>query len=159
MEPQPGISSIRKEDMIELGRVLETAVSRAIVKAMGVQTMGPEKRVPIEVWERIFNYLYPSQLSRLSMVCRTLPDIVAKLPIWPKAIPKDPKSVLFGSGPYPNGYDRSFLDNGREALKKARLEYGGDISVTSSGRLSSSNAIKTRLEDDSLRLVKAMMDC
>ncbi|KAF9358749.1 hypothetical protein BGX34_008780 [Mortierella sp. NVP85] len=261
MEAQSGISSIRKEDMIELGWVIETAVSRAIAKATSGRAASTEKRVPTEIWERIFKHLYLSQLSRVSMVCRTFYDIVGRLPIWPKvyakihpndqnhlaegikpvleknpnkdfmlrlcaeslricelclsvysgadipkdrlaslplpvhvwrvrafmkkatfqplpskraptdwmirlcvgcrrkvfdhsqeAIPKDPRSVLYGSGPYPNGYRGGFLDDGKEALKKARLEYGGDIGVTSSG-LPSSNAIKTmeaRLEDDSL---------
>lgn len=40
------------------------------------------KRVPIEVWERIFNRLYPSQLSRLSMVNKNFNNIVSSLSVW-----------------------------------------------------------------------------
>ncbi|KAI1321585.1 hypothetical protein EDD11_003065 [Mortierella claussenii] len=41
-----------------------------------------DKRVPVEVWERIFNRLYPSQLSRLSMVNKTFNKIVSSLSVW-----------------------------------------------------------------------------
>ncbi|GJJ74963.1 hypothetical protein EMPS_07321 [Entomortierella parvispora] len=41
-----------------------------------------DKRVPVEIWEKIFSDLYPSQLSRLSRVSKTLYAIVASLPIW-----------------------------------------------------------------------------
>lgn len=46
------------------------------------QTTEPEERVPPEVWQQIFQFLYPSQLSRVSMVCRTFHDIISKLDIW-----------------------------------------------------------------------------
>ncbi|KAF9345129.1 hypothetical protein BGX34_005006 [Mortierella sp. NVP85] len=62
-----------------------------------------EKRVPVEVWERIFEYLYPSQLSRVSMVCRTFHAIVGELPIWPeiyaKAHPAGQNHVIGGIKP------------------------------------------------------------
>ncbi|KAK3827848.1 MAG: hypothetical protein J3Q66DRAFT_394170 [Benniella sp.] len=94
-----------------LEEAIETIVSRAIAKAMvsnhrnywnalsrfntdskscshvivqGIRTMGLDKHVPTEVWERIFKYLYPSQLSRVSMVCQTFYYIVVKLPVWPE---------------------------------------------------------------------------
>ncbi|GJJ74962.1 hypothetical protein EMPS_07320 [Entomortierella parvispora] len=41
-----------------------------------------DKRVPVEIWEKIFSDLYPSQLSRLSRVSKTFYAIVASLPIW-----------------------------------------------------------------------------
>lgn len=41
-----------------------------------------DKRVPFEVWERIFSRLYPSQLSRLSMVNKTFSKIVSSLSMW-----------------------------------------------------------------------------
>ncbi|KAK3827845.1 MAG: hypothetical protein J3Q66DRAFT_382733 [Benniella sp.] len=79
VDVQSGVISIRKEDMIELGRVIETAIAKAMCRAVGL-----EKRIPTEIWERIFKYLYPSQLSRVSRVCRTLYDVVVKLPVWPE---------------------------------------------------------------------------
>jgi hypothetical protein len=67
------------------------------------QTTGLEKHLPTEVWEWIFMYLYPSQLSRISMVCRTFYDIVAKLPIWTeiytKAHPDNQNHVVGGIKP------------------------------------------------------------
>ncbi|KAK3827847.1 MAG: hypothetical protein J3Q66DRAFT_394169 [Benniella sp.] len=72
------------------------ACSRTIVQ-------GLENRVPVEVWERIFEHLYPSQLSRVSMVCRTFYDIVGKLPVWPdiyaKAHPGGQNHVIGGIKP------------------------------------------------------------
>ncbi|KAF9955077.1 hypothetical protein BGZ72_004032 [Mortierella alpina] len=41
-----------------------------------------DKRVPREVWECIFNRLYPSQLCRLSMVNKNFNDIVSSLSLW-----------------------------------------------------------------------------
>ncbi|OAQ25155.1 hypothetical protein K457DRAFT_129255 [Linnemannia elongata AG-77] len=41
-----------------------------------------DKHVPAEIWERIFSYLYPSQLCRFSMVNKTFETIVSSLPIW-----------------------------------------------------------------------------
>lgn len=41
-----------------------------------------DKRLPTEVWEQIFCYLYPSQLSRLSMVSKTFYTIVCSLAMW-----------------------------------------------------------------------------
>ncbi|KAG0065862.1 hypothetical protein BGZ89_007844 [Linnemannia elongata] len=41
-----------------------------------------DKHVPAEIWERIFSYLYPSQLCRLLMVNKTFETIVSSLPIW-----------------------------------------------------------------------------
>jgi len=46
------------------------------------QPAGLEKRLPTGTWEQIFLFLYPSQLSRVSMVCRTFYDIVSKLSVW-----------------------------------------------------------------------------
>lgn len=36
-----------------------------------------DERVPIEIWEKVCSYLYPSQLMRLSRVSRTLYEVVA----------------------------------------------------------------------------------
>ncbi|KAK3835020.1 MAG: hypothetical protein J3R72DRAFT_452015 [Linnemannia gamsii] len=44
--------------------------------------MNIDKRIPPEVWERIFSRLYPSQLSRLSMVNKTFNKIVSSLSTW-----------------------------------------------------------------------------
>ncbi len=41
-----------------------------------------DQRVPREVWECIFNGLYPSQLSRLSLVNKNFNDIVSSLSLW-----------------------------------------------------------------------------
>ncbi|KAG0039019.1 hypothetical protein BGZ82_010025 [Podila clonocystis] len=41
-----------------------------------------DKRVPPEVWERIFNHLYPSQLSQFSMVNKNFNSIVSSLSVW-----------------------------------------------------------------------------
>ncbi|KAG0296900.1 hypothetical protein BGZ98_000780 [Dissophora globulifera] len=41
-----------------------------------------DKRVPSEVWEQIFNRLYPSQLSRISIVNKTFNAIVSSLSLW-----------------------------------------------------------------------------
>ncbi|KAK3845705.1 MAG: hypothetical protein J3R72DRAFT_487405 [Linnemannia gamsii] len=41
-----------------------------------------DKRLPPEVWATIFSRLYPSQLSRLSMVNKTFNKIVSSLSIW-----------------------------------------------------------------------------
>jgi hypothetical protein len=227
------------------------------------QTTNVEKHLPTEVWERIFKYLYPSQLSRVSRVCRTFYDIVANLLVWleiyAQVHPNDENHVVEGIKPVlgknPNkdfmlhicaeslricelclsaysGTDipkdrlaslplpvhvwrvRAFMrkatfqplpskrsptdwtirlcvscrrdvfdhsqellsmdspshyylqydyrSDRKEELRKARLKYGGDIGVASSSQNSSHSAIstmKSRLEDDSLRLVMAMMDC
>ncbi|KAF9934255.1 hypothetical protein BGZ65_003845 [Modicella reniformis] len=52
------------------------------------RNVGIEKRVPIEVWERILQFLYPSQLSRVSMVCRTFYEIVSGLALWSEMFAK-----------------------------------------------------------------------
>ncbi|KAF8925968.1 hypothetical protein BGZ47_002947 [Haplosporangium gracile] len=54
------------------------------------------KRVPAEIWEQIFSYLYPSQLSRISMVNKNLNSIVSLLGIWSRmfAIAYGPKAHL-----------------------------------------------------------------
>ncbi|KAF9304164.1 hypothetical protein BG003_001766, partial [Podila horticola] len=46
-----------------------------------------DKRIPPEVWERIFSRLYPSQLSRLSMVNKTFNKIVSSLSTWSRMFP------------------------------------------------------------------------
>ncbi|KAF9122055.1 hypothetical protein BGX30_002235 [Mortierella sp. GBA39] len=43
-----------------------------------------DRRVPPEIWEQIFNYLYPSQLSRVSMVNKNLNVIICSLEVWPR---------------------------------------------------------------------------
>ncbi|KAK3827842.1 MAG: hypothetical protein J3Q66DRAFT_321225 [Benniella sp.] len=43
-----------------------------------------DKRVPIEVWENIFQYLYPSQLARVSQVSKAFYNIVDGLSLWLK---------------------------------------------------------------------------
>ncbi|KAG9073359.1 hypothetical protein KI688_001153 [Linnemannia hyalina] len=43
-----------------------------------------DKRVPPEIWEQIFSHLYPSQLSRMSMVNNNLNVIVSSLEVWPR---------------------------------------------------------------------------
>ncbi|KAG0050106.1 hypothetical protein BGZ83_005099 [Gryganskiella cystojenkinii] len=49
------------------------------------------KRVPIEVWEKVLCYLYPSQLSRLSMADKNFRDIVSSQKIWSRMF-----SVAYG---------------------------------------------------------------
>ncbi|KAG0371703.1 hypothetical protein BGX24_001307 [Mortierella sp. AD032] len=41
-----------------------------------------DKQVPPEIWEQIFSHLYPSQLSRMSMVNKNLNMIVSSLEVW-----------------------------------------------------------------------------
>ncbi|KAK3827852.1 MAG: hypothetical protein J3Q66DRAFT_408947 [Benniella sp.] len=102
-----------------LEQAIETAVARAVVKAMansgnGAMTssvplnhpitpapksQGPrailpgqhgtrvDRRVPSEIfppeiWKLVFQYLFPSQLSRVSMVCHEFYEIVTGLPLW-----------------------------------------------------------------------------
>jgi len=59
-----------------------------------------DKRVPVEVWEKIFTGLYPSQLSRLSIVSKTFYSIITSLPIWSRLFtlthPKQELRVLRG---------------------------------------------------------------
>ncbi|KAG0265880.1 hypothetical protein BGZ95_003190 [Linnemannia exigua] len=43
-----------------------------------------DKRVPPEIWEQIFSRLYPSQLSKMSMVNKNLNAIVHSLELWPR---------------------------------------------------------------------------
>ncbi|KAF9273785.1 hypothetical protein BGZ68_001212 [Mortierella alpina] len=50
-----------------------------------------DKRVPPEIWERIFGRLYPSQLTWLSMVNKNFNRIVSSLPVWSQMF-----SVAFG---------------------------------------------------------------
>ncbi|KAG0198508.1 hypothetical protein BGX28_008043 [Mortierella sp. GBA30] len=50
-----------------------------------------DKRVPPEIWQRIFNRLYPSQLSRMSMVNKTFSKIVSSMAVWARIF-----SVTFG---------------------------------------------------------------
>ncbi|KAG0028647.1 hypothetical protein BGZ81_004545 [Podila clonocystis] len=51
-----------------------------------------DKRVPPEIWERIFNHLYPSQLSRFSMVNKNFNVLVSSLSVWSRMF-----SVAYGS--------------------------------------------------------------
>ena len=44
--------------------------------------LSPDIKVPLEVWEEIFLYLYPSQLSRMSMVSKTLAGMIISLELW-----------------------------------------------------------------------------
>lgn len=44
--------------------------------------MSSSNSVPNEVWERILSHLYPSQLSRISMVNKNLNVIVSSLEVW-----------------------------------------------------------------------------
>ncbi|KAG0342691.1 hypothetical protein BG000_002475 [Podila horticola] len=50
-----------------------------------------DKRVPPEIWERIFSRLYPSQLSRMSMVNKNFNKIVSSLSVWSRMF-----SLIFG---------------------------------------------------------------
>ncbi|KAG9062671.1 hypothetical protein KI688_004975 [Linnemannia hyalina] len=50
-----------------------------------------DKRVPPEIWEQIFQHLYPSQLSRMSMVNSNLNKIVSSLSVWSRMF-----SVVYG---------------------------------------------------------------
>ncbi|KAF9967010.1 hypothetical protein BGZ70_000419 [Mortierella alpina] len=43
-----------------------------------------DKRVPREIWEQILSHLYPSQLSRMSMVNKTLNMVISSLEVWPR---------------------------------------------------------------------------
>ncbi|KAG0338837.1 hypothetical protein BG005_003614, partial [Podila minutissima] len=54
------------------------------------------KRVPVEIWEQILNYLYPSQLSRISMVNKNFNSIVSLLKVWSRmfTIAHGPKAHL-----------------------------------------------------------------
>jgi len=54
------------------------------------------KRVPVEVWEQILSYLYPSQLSRVSMVNKNFNSIVSLLEVWSRmfTIAHGPKAHL-----------------------------------------------------------------
>ncbi|KAG0066010.1 hypothetical protein BGZ90_001571 [Linnemannia elongata] len=54
------------------------------------------KRVPVEVWEQILGYLYPSQLSRISMVNKNFNSIVSSLEVWSRmfAVAHGPKAHL-----------------------------------------------------------------
>ncbi|KAI8602772.1 hypothetical protein EDD21DRAFT_370947 [Dissophora ornata] len=45
---------------------------------------GVQHLLPRELWQGIFHSLYPSQLSRLSMVCKTFYDIIAEMDVWTK---------------------------------------------------------------------------
>ncbi|KAK3827850.1 MAG: hypothetical protein J3Q66DRAFT_363050 [Benniella sp.] len=69
------------------------------------QPAGLEKRLPTETWEQIFLFLYPSQLSRVSMVCRTFYDIVSKLSVWSEIYatvhPNKQNHVIGGFKPVP----------------------------------------------------------
>ncbi|KAK3827846.1 MAG: hypothetical protein J3Q66DRAFT_5588 [Benniella sp.] len=82
-----------------------TPVQGSSVGLQDIQTTSVEKRLPTEVWERIFQYLYPSQLSRVSMACRTFYDIVADLLIWPEVYAQvhsnDENHVFEGIKPVP----------------------------------------------------------
>ena len=69
------------------------------------QPAGLEKRLPTETWEQIFLFLYPSQLSRVSMVCRTFYDIVSNLSLWSEIYatvhPNNQNHVIGGFKPVP----------------------------------------------------------
>ncbi|KAF9988604.1 hypothetical protein BGZ75_009102 [Mortierella antarctica] len=54
-------------------------------------TLQIDHRIPLEVWQRIFSGLYPSQLCRLSMVNRNFNRIVSSLLIWSRIFP-----LIFG---------------------------------------------------------------
>ncbi|KAF9341158.1 hypothetical protein BGZ91_010644 [Linnemannia elongata] len=46
--------------------------------------MSSSNGLPNEVWEKILSHLYPSQLSRMSMVDKNLSEIVSSLKVWPR---------------------------------------------------------------------------
>ncbi|KAK3827370.1 MAG: hypothetical protein J3R72DRAFT_496393 [Linnemannia gamsii] len=50
-----------------------------------------DNRVPPEIWEQIFSRLYPSQLSRMSMVNSNFNKIVSSLSVWSRMF-----SLVFG---------------------------------------------------------------
>ncbi|KAH7054857.1 hypothetical protein BKA57DRAFT_501389 [Linnemannia elongata] len=54
------------------------------------------KLIPVEVWEHILRYLYPSQLSRFSMVNKNFCVIVSSLDVWSRmfVIAYGPKAHL-----------------------------------------------------------------
>lgn len=45
-------------------------------------TLPMDRLVPTEIWLGICSYLYPSQLTRLSRVSRTLYEVVTTLKVW-----------------------------------------------------------------------------
>ena len=56
---------------------------RTLESAKPVPTqLSTDRRVPFEVWQHICSFLYPSQLSRMSMVNTTLHKVVDSLPYW-----------------------------------------------------------------------------
>jgi len=60
-----------------------------------------DKRIPPEIWEKIFERLYPSQLSRLSRASRTLHAMIGSLPLWKRIFEsthsnKEPLRLLRG---------------------------------------------------------------
>ncbi|KAG0048717.1 hypothetical protein BGZ83_006381 [Gryganskiella cystojenkinii] len=52
------------------------------MQQQGISRQSPDVKVPLEVWEQIFIYLYPSQLSRMSMVSKTLSSVIGSLVLW-----------------------------------------------------------------------------
>lgn len=65
-----------------LRTTLQPPPSPSLLLAMTAKRISNDIRIPTEVWERIFSYLYPSQLSRLSIVSKAFYSIVASLPVW-----------------------------------------------------------------------------
>jgi hypothetical protein len=47
-----------------------------------IASLSLEERLPIEVWNIIFSYLYPSQLARLALVSWSFCDLVAGAKVW-----------------------------------------------------------------------------
>ncbi|KAF9123817.1 hypothetical protein BG015_005237 [Linnemannia schmuckeri] len=98
------------------------------------------KRIPVEVWEQIFSYLYPSQLSRISMVNKNLNSIVSLLEVWsrmfavahgPKAhlrpllgISKSKSYMMFMCSSSLHVCERCFA-----AIKCMRRQFGGDVGM------------------------------
>jgi len=53
-----------------------------------LESLKLDKSFPLEVWEQVCDYLYPSQLCRLSRTSRTMHDYVGSLKIWQKLFVK-----------------------------------------------------------------------
>ncbi|KAF9350323.1 hypothetical protein BGX34_001297 [Mortierella sp. NVP85] len=103
--PPESLSSSSSQDATRAVRAPKGGSSGSQKSQEGVKL---EERIPAEIWQRIFLFLYPSQLSRVSMVCRGFNDIISKLSVWPeiyaKAHPDKKNHVVGGVKPVVGKY-------------------------------------------------------
>ncbi|KAF9951526.1 hypothetical protein BGZ65_005893 [Modicella reniformis] len=88
-DPEPPVSDLNRQNQLDRIAFVDPSTCKGctccVILRQRLEREKPiDKRLPVEVWSRIFQYLYPSQLSRVSLVSKTLYDVVDRLDLWLK---------------------------------------------------------------------------